>query len=72
VVTDSSMQTFVVRVWTASTTSPENAQPGRLRGVVQHVATGRSETFTDDGELLEYLRELPAPDEDRAGTAGRR
>ncbi len=62
------MQTFVVRVWAAST-SPADAED-RLRGVVQHVATGRSETFTDDGELLEFLRERPAPDEDGAGTGG--
>jgi hypothetical protein len=49
------MQTFVVRVWT-------EAQPARneidvLRGVVEHVGSGQTGTFTDDDELLAFLRE---------------
>ena len=49
------MQTFVVRVW-VEPAEGTNA-PGTLHGVVEHVGSGGSTTFTDDGELLTFLHE---------------
>lgn len=51
------MQTFVVRVWPQQ---PETGEgPDALRGVVEHIATGRSERFRDDAELLAFLHLRP-------------
>jgi hypothetical protein len=47
------MQTFVVRVWKPPDESEKT--PERLRGVVEHLPSGRSQTFKDDGELLRFL-----------------
>ena len=60
----SPMQTFVVRVWSAAS---EANGAGGLHGVVQHVASGREETFKGDGELLDFLRALPQAQTDAAG-----
>ena len=53
-------ESFVVRLWQP----PERSRDGRdaLRGVVQHVRSGRSMTFVDGGRLLAFL------DEERRGT----
>ena len=53
-------ESFVVRLWQP----PERSRDGRdaLRGVVQHVRSGRSTTFVDGGRLLAFL------DEERRGT----
>lgn len=50
------MQTFVVRLWTPGA-DPAEAPPERLRGVVEDLGSGRSATFTHDGELVAFLRE---------------
>jgi hypothetical protein len=46
------MQTFVVRIWV-----PAEAEPGHdvLRGVVEHVPSGRKLAFEDRSELLAFL-----------------
>ena len=49
------MQTFVVRVWTEA--EPTGSELDVLRGVVEHVGSGQTGTFTDDDELLAFLRE---------------
>jgi hypothetical protein len=44
---------FVVRLWEAPAAVGDSA--GALRGVVQHVRSGRSTTFVDELSLLEFL-----------------
>ena len=46
------METFVVRMWV-----PAEAEPGQdaLRGVVEHVASGRKLAFEGGRELLAFL-----------------
>jgi len=62
------MDTFVVRVYRSEWDSvPED---GRLRGVVEEVATGLEATFHDTRELLSILSR---PQHDRpGGSAGAR
>jgi hypothetical protein len=53
---------FVIRLWSPAPNggdAPEE-DPG-MRGVVSHVATGRSETFRDGRELLRRLIDLRGP-----------
>jgi hypothetical protein len=47
------MDTFVVRVWGPLADGGEETG---LRGVVEHVASGRSERFRTDDELVSFLR----------------
>ena len=47
------MDTFVVRVWGPLADGGEEAG---LRGVVEHVASGRSERFLSVDELVSFLR----------------
>ncbi len=47
------MDTFVVRVWAHTADEEEGTS---LRGVVEHIASGRSETFHDTEELASFLR----------------
>jgi hypothetical protein len=47
------MDTFVVRVWGPMADGGEEAG---LRGVVEHVASGRSERFLSVDELVSFLR----------------
>jgi len=49
------MQTFVVRVWAQA--QPPERELDTLRGVVEHLGSGLTGTFTDDDELLAFLRE---------------
>jgi hypothetical protein len=49
------MQTFVVRVWAGAQPPPRELDS--LRGVVEHLGSGLRGTFTDDDELLAFLRE---------------
>jgi hypothetical protein len=53
---------FVVRLWMPAPAAgdPIDADPG-LRGVVSHVASGRSETFRDGRELLRRLIDMRGP-----------
>ena len=51
------MQTFVVRLWEPAGAPHAGAE--MLHGVVEHLGSGLSETFTDDAELLTFLRERP-------------
>lgn len=49
------METFIVRLWVP----PSPAERGdALRGVVEHLGSGRRTTFVDEDELLTFLREL--------------
>jgi hypothetical protein len=50
------MDTFVVRVWAPMADGREETG---LRGVVEHVASGRSERFRSVDELVSFLH---APD----------
>ena len=56
------MDQYVVRLWMPAPAAgdPTGIEPG-LRGVVSHIATGRSETFRDGSELLRRLVDLRAP-----------
>ena len=47
------MDTFVVRVWGPMADGGEETG---LRGVVEHVASGRSERFRSADELVSFLR----------------
>ena len=47
-------QTFVVRLWEPS--EPAWGTAKGLRGVVEHVQSGRSVAFGDEGGLLAFLR----------------
>jgi hypothetical protein len=49
------VNTFVVRVWTASEQPLE--LDCHLHGTVEHVGSGRSLPFADEGELLAFLRD---------------
>jgi hypothetical protein len=56
------MQTFLVRVWTPAADHPA-AEPPRLRGVVEHVATRRSRPFQGEPDLLAFIEDcLQEPD----------
>jgi hypothetical protein len=55
------MDTFVVRVWGSLADEGEETS---LRGVVEHIASGRSDKFHDAEELISFLRKArqrPAP-----------
>lgn len=60
------MQTFVVRVWTPPA-GPEEERPDALKGVVEHLGSGHSQTFKDDAGLLSILHEEL---QERAGATG--
>jgi hypothetical protein len=47
------MDTFVVRVWAQMAGGEEEKS---LRGVVEHIASGRSERFRTADELVSFLR----------------
>jgi hypothetical protein len=53
---------FVIRLWApAPSVDDVPAEDPGMRGVVSHVATGRSETFRDGRELLRRLIDLRGP-----------
>jgi hypothetical protein len=56
------MDQYVVRLWAPAETAGDGAEldPG-LRGVVQHVSSGRADTFRDGCELLRRLVDLRGP-----------
>jgi hypothetical protein len=56
------METFVVRVWLPAR-GVTDARAGALRGLVEHVRTAESSSFTTDDELLQFLREAVASSE---------
>jgi hypothetical protein len=47
------METFVVRLWTPDL--PTDAAANRIRGVVEHVGSGRSAAFAGEAELVAFL-----------------
>ena len=51
------METFVVRVWrsTVSDGGPPADPRGALRGLVQHLGSGRSIAFRSGNELMEVM-----------------
>jgi hypothetical protein len=58
-------QTFVVRLWEPPAAVGDST--GGLRGVVQHVRSGRSTTFVDELSLLEFLHAARRGAEPTAG-----
>jgi hypothetical protein len=58
------MDTFVVRVW--GPLADEEEEETGLRGVVEHVASGRSGRFRSAEELVSLLR-TPGPRTEGAG-----
>ncbi|MET0696036.1 MAG: hypothetical protein ABWZ58_01300 [Acidimicrobiia bacterium] len=62
------MDTFVVRVWGPMADGGEETG---LRGVVEHVASARSERFRSADELVSFLRspDLVAAEDPLAGEA---
>ena len=52
---DCVVQTFVVRLWTSE--EPSQRRPDSLRGIVEHLRSGRKGPFADEDELLAFLRE---------------
>ena len=62
------MDTFVVRVWGPMADGGEETGP---RGVVEHVASGKSERFRSADELVSFLRapDLVAAEDPLAGEA---
>jgi hypothetical protein len=64
------MQTFLVRVWTPAAGEEDDGRP-RLSGMVEHVASRRSETFQGELDLLEFINGcLQAPQGVRGAAAG--
>ena len=62
------MDAFVVRVWGPMADGGEETG---LRGIVEHVASGRSERFRSADELVSFLRasDLFAAEDPLAGEA---
>ena len=52
---DCAVQTFVVRLWTSE--EPSLRSSDSLRGIVEHLRSGRKGPFVDEEELLAFLRE---------------
>jgi hypothetical protein len=52
---DAVVQTFVVRLWTSP--EPSSRTADSLRGIVEHLRSGRKAPFADEDELLAFLRE---------------
>ncbi len=48
------MQTFLVRVWTPAASEDG---PADLRGVVEHVGTGRRQAFRSDRDAVAFIRD---------------
>jgi hypothetical protein len=59
------METFVVRVWLPAR-GVTDSRAGALRGLVEHVRTAESSSFTADDELVRFLREAVASSEHSA------
>ena len=52
---DCVVQTFVVRLWASE--DPSLRTSDSLRGIVEHLRSGRRGPFVDEDELLAFLRE---------------
>jgi hypothetical protein len=48
------MQTFLIRVWLPSD-GRDDAQPGALHGLAEHVRSGLATAFTDGEQLCAWL-----------------
>jgi hypothetical protein len=48
------MQTFLIRVWLPSD-GRDDAQPGTLHGLAEHVRSGLATAFTDGEQLCAWL-----------------
>ena len=62
------METFVVRVWLPAR-GVTDARAGALRGLVEHVRTAESSSFTADHELVRFLHDAVASSEDPVVTS---
>jgi hypothetical protein len=58
------MDTFVVRVWASMADGEEETS---LRGVVEHIASGRSDRFRSTEELVSFLRVPAGPSVEAEG-----
>ncbi len=58
------MDTFVVRVWGPVADGEEETS---LRGVVEHIASGRSDRFRTSEELVSFLLVPSGPSADAEG-----
>jgi hypothetical protein len=67
VTAEARMQTFVVRVWVGP--PPPTREDEELRGVVEHIGSGGSTTFTDITELVAFLHEASGRQAGQAGDA---
>jgi hypothetical protein len=47
------METFVIQIWNQA--EKAEASGDELRGFVEHLGSGRRESFRDERELLSYL-----------------
>jgi hypothetical protein len=60
------VETFVIRIWTPAERD-DDLDCYRLRGLAEHIGSGRRKPFVDPRELLEFLgadhRGLPKEDE---------
>jgi hypothetical protein len=59
------METFVVRLWTHSPDA--GSVRAELHGVVEHLGSGLSGTFTGHDDLVAFLRGRAWQDEPRLG-----
>jgi hypothetical protein len=57
----SSVETFVIRLWSPADHAADTGDSPR--GVARHVGTGRAAAFRDGDELIALLRDLPNRDE---------
>jgi hypothetical protein len=64
------VQTFIVRVWVPA--EAQRPSPEDLRGIVEHVGSGRSAAFGDAAELVAFLetRDRPRGDGNGDGRGG--
>ncbi|MEN3361236.1 MAG: hypothetical protein V7637_5218 [Mycobacteriales bacterium] len=63
----SGVQTFVVRLWTPA--APDGGLP-HLNGLVEHVGSGRRETFSGGPEMLEFITDCLREQWPRPPSAG--
>jgi hypothetical protein len=48
------VETFVIRLWTPESRRDERER-GRLRGIAEHIGSGKEGAFQDASELLAFL-----------------
>jgi hypothetical protein len=61
------VETVVVRLWVPTEQAPDPRHS--LRGIVEHVSSGRSAAFGDESQLLAFLRDASDAAYARGGAA---